>query len=75
MKVTGTFLGSGGSELAHLPTLISQAFQVSRSEARRLIVMDGVRLDGEVINRVDVPVEELRGAELRVGKKPPEILE
>lgn len=69
MKITGTFLGSGGVELVHLPTIIAQAFEVSRSEARRLLVMDGVRIDEEVCNRIDIPVDELRGRELKIGKR------
>jgi tyrosyl-tRNA synthetase len=53
----------------HLPALIGDAFGLSSSEARRLIAQGGVRLDGEPVNRLDMPVDELDGRVLQVGKR------
>ena len=55
----------------HLPALIAGAFDVSTSEARRLIAQGGVKLDGEGIapDRLDVPADELGGRVLQVGKR------
>ncbi len=56
---------------AHMPALIADAFEISTSEARRLIAQGGVKLDGESLSpeRLDVPVEELSGRVLQVGKR------
>ena len=63
----------GGAEDGdvHLPALIGALSEVSNSEARRLIAQGGARLDGEVLSpeRLDVPVEELTGKVLQVGKR------
>ena len=55
----------------HLPHLMSRAFDLSASEARRLIDQGGVRIDGEVVDpaRLDVPAGELAGKVLQVGKR------
>jgi tyrosyl-tRNA synthetase len=55
----------------HLPALIAGAFDVSTSEARRLIAQGGVKLDGEGVapDRLDVPADELGGRVLQVGKR------
>jgi tyrosyl-tRNA synthetase len=55
----------------HLPALIGQAFGISRSEVRRLIAQQGVKIDGEVLSdgQLDVPAERLDGAVLQVGKR------
>lgn len=54
----------------HIPALLKELGLVSStSEARRLISEDGVRLDGSVIGTVDVPVSDLRGRVLQVGKR------
>ena len=55
----------------HLPALISELFDLSRSEARRLLSQGGVRLDGEPLDgeALDVPAARLHGAVLQVGKR------
>ena len=53
----------------HLPALMEEAFGVSRSEARRLLSQGGVKLDGQELQALDVPAEELDGAVLQVGKR------
>jgi tyrosyl-tRNA synthetase len=55
----------------HLPALLAEHFDLSRSEARRLIEQGGVRIDGEVVDggQLDLPVDVLDGAVLQVGKR------
>jgi tyrosyl-tRNA synthetase len=61
----------GADGEAHMPALIAGAFAISTSEARRLIAQGGVKLDGESLapERLDVPVHELAGRVLQVGKR------
>jgi tyrosyl-tRNA synthetase len=61
--------GDGGA--VHLPALIAEAFGVSTSEARRLLTQGGVKVDGEALDggRLDVPMGELDGKVLQVGKR------
>jgi tyrosyl-tRNA synthetase len=61
--------GDGGR--VHMPGLIAAGFEISSSEARRLIEQGGVRLDGEPIagDRLDIPAGELDGRILQVGKR------
>jgi tyrosyl-tRNA synthetase len=56
---------------AHMPALIAAVFEISTSEARRLIRQGGVRLDGELLpsDRLDVRTAELGGKVLQVGKR------
>jgi tyrosyl-tRNA synthetase len=58
-------------EPVHLPALISAEFELSTSEARRLIRQGGVRLDGEVVapDTLDLDPGELVGRVLQVGKR------
>jgi tyrosyl-tRNA synthetase len=55
----------------HLPALIAGAFEMSTSEARRLLAQGAVKLDGETLNadRLDLPAGELSGKVLQVGKR------
>jgi tyrosyl-tRNA synthetase len=55
----------------HLPALIAGVFEISSSEARRLIAQGGVKLDGEPVapDRLDLPSGELAGRVLQVGKR------
>ena len=55
----------------HLPQLISSAFEMSTSEARRLLAQGAVKLDGEALDgeRLDLPAGELRGKVLQVGRR------
>jgi tyrosyl-tRNA synthetase len=61
--------GTGGQ--VHIPQLIASQFETSTSEARRLLSQGGVRVDGEVLDpdRLDIPLEELAGKVLQVGKR------
>jgi tyrosyl-tRNA synthetase len=63
------FHGDGG--LVHLPALIAEAFEVSSSQARRLIDQGGVTLGDAQIGggEYDVSVEQADGAVLKVGKR------
>jgi tyrosyl-tRNA synthetase len=55
----------------HLPALIAGAFEISTSEARRLLTQGAVKLDGEPLDgeRLDLPAGELSGKVLQVGKR------
>jgi tyrosyl-tRNA synthetase len=61
--------GPNGS--VHLPALLAEHFDLSRSEARRLIEQGGVRVGGRVLEagRLDVPAAELDGQVIQVGKR------
>jgi tyrosyl-tRNA synthetase len=62
---------SGDDGEVHLPQLISSAFEISTSEARRLLSQGAVKLDGEALDgeRLDLPAAELSGKVLQVGKR------
>jgi tyrosyl-tRNA synthetase len=62
--------GVNGGDV-HLPALIAGAFDISSSEARRLIAQGGVKLDGESLpeDNLDLPAGELGGRVLQVGKR------
>src|SRR3954453_6246812 len=64
-------LRSGDDGEVHLPQLISSAFEMSTSEARRLLSQGAVKLDGEALDgqRLDLPAAELSGKVLQVGKR------
>ncbi len=64
------FLGGDGGEV-HLPALMAGAFEISSSEARRLIKQGGVKLDGEPIpaGTLDLPPARLEGRVLQAGKR------
>jgi tyrosyl-tRNA synthetase len=55
----------------HLPVLLREAFGISSSEARRMLAQGAVRIDGEAVDpdRLDVPVEELDGRVIQLGKR------
>jgi tyrosyl-tRNA synthetase len=59
------------SEVILLPKLIGSGFQLSSSEARRLIKQGGVKLDGEPIRSdiLELPRAALDGKVLQVGKR------
>jgi tyrosyl-tRNA synthetase len=54
---------------AHLPAVLAEVFGVSRSEARRLLSANGVKLDGAPLNALDIEASELDGRVLQVGKR------
>jgi tyrosyl-tRNA synthetase len=64
------FLGENGGEV-HLPALMASAFEISSSEARRLISQGGAKLDGEPIPAgvLDLAPGELEGRVLQAGKR------
>jgi tyrosyl-tRNA synthetase len=64
-------LFSAGNGEVHLPLLISSAFEMSTSEARRLLSQGAVKLDGEALDgeRLDLPARELSGKILQVGRR------
>jgi tyrosyl-tRNA synthetase len=53
----------------HLPAVIASAFGMSTSEARRMIAQGGVKLDGEVVDDLDLPRAEVAGRVLQAGKR------
>ena len=53
----------------HLPALMSDAFGLSRSEARRLLAQGGVKLDGQELEDLDLRADQLDGAVLQVGRR------
>jgi tyrosyl-tRNA synthetase len=63
--------GSGPNGSVHVPELLADQFDLSRSEARRLIDQGGVRIGGKVLEagRLDIPASELDGEVLQVGKR------
>jgi tyrosyl-tRNA synthetase len=63
--------GANGEEAVHLPALLADAFGISRSEGRRMLAQEGVKLDGEVLDdsALDVPAERLDGAVLQLGRR------
>jgi tyrosyl-tRNA synthetase len=64
------FLGDNGGPV-HLPLLMAGAFEISSSEARRLIRQGGAKLDGEPIpaDTLDLDPAQLDGRVLQVGKR------
>jgi tyrosyl-tRNA synthetase len=60
-----------GEEPVHLPALLSMAFGISTSEARRNLTQGGVRVDGERIGNgsLDVPASQVDGRVLQLGKR------
>jgi tyrosyl-tRNA synthetase len=60
-----------GSGVVHLPALLSEAFGVSTSEARRTIAQGGVKVDGNPLegDALDVSGEALDGKVLQLGKR------
>jgi tyrosyl-tRNA synthetase len=53
----------------HLPSALAAAFDLSTSEARRLIAQGGVRVDGEAVGELDVPRSQLVGRVIQAGKR------
>jgi len=53
----------------HVPALMSDAFGLSRSEARRLLAQGGVKLDGQELEDLDLRADQLDGAVLQVGRR------
>jgi tyrosyl-tRNA synthetase len=66
----GPYLGDDGGPV-HIPQLMAGAFEISSSEARRLIQQGGVKLDGKPIpaGSLDLEAAQLEGRVLQVGKR------
>ncbi len=64
------YVGTDGGRI-HMPQLMAGLFEMSSSEARRLIGQGGVKLDGETISadRLDYDPADLDGQVLQVGKR------
>ncbi len=64
------YVGDNGGDV-HLPALMAAAFEISSSEARRLIGQGGAKLDGEPIpaDTLDLAAGELEGRVLQAGKR------
>ena len=62
---------AGRHAVVHLPLVMAKAFDISSSEARRLIQQGGVKLDGEVwpSHLLDEEAEKLDGRVLQAGKR------
>jgi hypothetical protein len=58
--------------LVHLPSLISDEFGISRSQAREMLALGTVEIDGEPYNgdRIDVPYEAIVGKTIKVSGSP-----
>ncbi len=61
----------GDEGQVHLPGLIAREFEMSTSEARRLLGQGGVKVDGQPLDgdRLDLPLADLEGKVLQVGKR------
>ena len=61
----------GDHETVHVPALLAEAFGISRSEGRRLLAQEGVKLDGELVgeHQLDLPAESLDGAVIQLGRR------
>lgn len=57
------------SEVVHLPSLMREVFDMSGSEARRLIAQGAVKLDGETVEDEELSRVKLIGTVLKVGKR------
>ena len=53
----------------HLPALLAETFGLSTSEGRRLIGQGGVKVDGAVVDALDVPRATLVNKTLQAGKR------
>lgn len=53
----------------HLPALLAGCFEMSTSEARRLISQGGVKIDGQAVSELDMPRNVLEGALVQAGKR------
>ena len=62
---------TGDEGRVHMPLLMAGAFEISSSEARRLIGQGGVKIDGEPIpgDSLDLEADDLDGKVLQVGKR------
>jgi tyrosyl-tRNA synthetase len=57
------------SDPVHVPAILSSAFGMSTSEARRLVGQGAVRVNDEIVSELDVPRASLEGALVQAGKR------
>lgn len=57
-----------GADVVHMPALISTAFGISRSEARRALSAGAVRIDGNSVAEIDLSPGDVDGRILQHGK-------
>jgi tyrosyl-tRNA synthetase len=55
--------------VVHMPAVIAELFDVSRSQARRLLTSNGVHLDDQPIADIDVSPDRVNGRVLRIGRR------
>jgi tyrosyl-tRNA synthetase len=53
----------------HLPAVLAMVFDLSTSDARRLITQGGVKIAGEPVAELDVPRARIAGAVVQAGKR------
>jgi tyrosyl-tRNA synthetase len=53
----------------HLPALLAGVFEMSTSEARRLISQGAVQVDGKVVTELDLPRKQVENALVQAGKR------
>jgi tyrosyl-tRNA synthetase len=53
----------------HLPAVIADVFDRTRSDARRMLAQGGVKLDGKPIAALDIPSVDADGRVLQLGKR------
>ena len=58
-----------GGDPVHVPAVLSAAFGMSTSEARRLIGEGAVRVNGDAVVELDLPRAALEGALVQAGKR------
>jgi tyrosyl-tRNA synthetase len=63
------FIVAPSEGMIHIPAVIAEAFNVSRSEARRLLSAGAVHLDEAAIDDIDLRPEQVDGRVLRIGRR------
>src|SRR5436190_22773 len=53
----------------YLPQLLSEQFGQSNSHWRRVIEQGGVKIDGQPVREIELPVERLQGTLIQAGKR------
>ncbi|MDQ4024055.1 MAG: S4 domain-containing protein, partial [Actinomycetota bacterium] len=61
---------AASGETVYLPALLAiLGLAASRSEGRRLVAQGGVKVDGVTVSSEEVPLVDVKGALLQVGKR------
>ena len=60
-----------GDGMVHLPQALAEGFDISRSEARRLVEQGGVKIDGDAVDpaHLDLDPAQLSGAVVQIGRR------